>query len=231
MNLNKNEMRTVLVAAIMLVLFCVLAFAIPFVHGPVFWLSLLFTIIAIVAQVYVAKTAFEKGEGARSKFYGFPIARVGFIYLVAQLIAGLGCMALGAVLPAWVAVAIFVLILAAAAIGFITIDAMRDEVERQDTVLKKSVTAMRDLQSRSASIAAQCEDPTVKAGLNALAEKFRFSDPVSSEATAEAESELSALMEELQTACLEADASSVSILTAKIEAKLNERNRLCKLNK
>ena len=119
----------------------------------------------------------------------------------------------------------------AAAIGFITVDAMRDEVERQDTVLKKSVTAMRDLQSRSASIAAQCEDPEVKAGLNALAEKFRFSDPVSSEATAEAESELSALMEELQTAILDADASSVSILTTKIEAKLNERNRLCKLNK
>ncbi len=231
MNLNKNEMRTVLIAAIVLVLFCVLAFAIPFVHGPVFWLSLLFTIIAIVAQVYVAKKAFENGEGARSKFYGFPIARVGFIYLMAQLIVGLGCMALGAFLPAWVAVVIFGLILAAAAIGFITVDAMRDEVERQDTVLKKNVSAMRDLQSRSASIAAQCDDPALKTALNALAEKFRFSDPVSNDATVEAEAELSMLMGELQNACLESDMSSVSLLTAKIEAKLNERNRLCKLNK
>lgn len=231
MNLNKNEVRTLLIAAIMLVLFCVLAFAIPFVHGAVFWLAFFFTVIAIIAQVYVAKKAFENGEGARSKFYGFPIARVGAIYLGAQFFAGLVCMALGKFLPAWIAAIVFVAILAAAAIGFITVDAMRDEVERQDTVLKKNVSAMRDLQSRSASIAAQCDDHSLKAALNALAEKFRFSDPVSSVATAEAEAELSTLMDELQTACLEGDTTSVSLLAGKIEAKLNERNRLCKLNK
>lgn len=231
MNMHKNTIRTLVIAAIVLVVFCVLAFAIPFVRGPVFWLGFAFTVIAILAQLYVAKKAFANGEGARSKFYGFPIARVGAIYLVVQVIVGLICMALGAILPAWIAVVLFVVILAAAVIGFITVDAIRDEVERQDMVLKANVTSMRDLQSRSISIAAQCNDPAAKAELDALAEKFRFSDPVSSEATAEAEAGLSALMDELQAAAVDGDAASVSQLTAKITAALNERNRLCKLNK
>lgn len=231
MNAKKNMTRTLVVLAIVLVLYCVLAFAIPFVRGPVFWLSFVFTIIALLTQLWVLKTSFAHGESVRSKFYGFPIARIGLIYLVVQLIVGFVCMALGAFLPVWVAIVLFVIILGAAAIGLITVDAIRDEVERQDTVLKANVTSMRDLQSRITSIAAQCDDPSVKNELNALAEKFRFSDPVSSDATNEAEAGLSALMDELQTAAIECDATSVSLLTAKIGTALNERNRLCKLNK
>lgn len=231
MNMKKNVVRTIIVAAIVLVVFCVLAFTIPFVRGKVFWLAFAFTVIAILAQLYVAKKAFANGEDARSKFYGFPIARVGVIYLAVQLIAGFVCMALGAVLPVWVAVAVFVIILAAAIIGFITVDAIRDEVERQDAELKKDVTAMRNLQSRITSIAAQCDDPAVKAELDALAEKFRFSDPVSNDSTNEAEAGLSVMMDELQAALVDCDVTSVSLLNAKIGAALAERNRLCKLNK
>ena len=71
----------------------------------------------------------------------------------------------------------------------------------------------------------------MKAELDALAEKFRFSDPVSSDATSEAEAGLSAMMDELQAALVDCDGTSVSLLNAKIGAALNERNRLCKLNK
>ena len=231
MNAKKNMMRTLAVTAIVLVLFCALAFAIPFVRGPVFWLAFIFTIIAILAQLYIAKKAFANGEGARSKFYGFPIARVGFLYLAVQVVVGLVCMALGLVLPIWVAVILFVLILGLAAIGFITVDAIRDEVERQDEVLKKNVTNMRALQSKAAAIAAQCEDASLKGTLTALSDNFRFSDPVSSTATEEAETGLAALMEELQAAVLDSDSEAAAALAKRLEAALAERNRLCKLGK
>ena len=231
MNENKNSTRVLVITAIVLVVFCVLAFAIPFLRGTVFWLGVVFTVIAILAQLYVAKKAFANGEGARSKFYGFPIARVGAIYLVVQIIAGLVCMALGAILPAWVAVVIFVVILAAAVIGFITVDAIRDEVERQDTVLQANVTAMRSLQSKASSIAAQCQDPVLKKVLTSLAEQFRFSDPVSSVDTAEAETELNEMVDLLQSAVIERDPDSALALVPRIEAALAERNRLCKLGK
>ncbi len=224
-------MRTLAVTVIVLVVFCVLAFGIPFVRGSVFWMAFVFTVIAILAQLYIAKKAFANGEGAQSKFYGFPIARIGFIYLVVQVVVALVCMALGFIVPAWLAAVLLVLVLAAAAIGLITTEGIRDEVERQDEVLKKNVTNMRALQSKAAAIAAQCEDEGTRKVLNALADKFRFSDPVSSDATAEAEAGLAALTDELQAAVLDRDAEAAVSLAGKLEAALAERNRLCRLNK
>ncbi len=196
-----------------------------------FWLSFVFTILALLAQLWVLKTSFAHGESVRSKFYGFPIARIGLIYLVVQLIVGFVCMALGAFLPVWVAIVLFVIILGAVAIGLIIVDAIRDEVERQDTVLQADVTAMRALQSKTASIAAQCQDAALKKVLISLAEQFRFSDPVSSADTAEAEAGLNELVDLLQSAVIEKDPDSALALVPRIEAALAERDHLCKLGK
>ncbi len=231
MNGKKNMTRSIVILAIALVVYCILAFAIPFVRGGVFWLSFVFSLIAICVQFYVLKTSFAHGESARSKFYGFPIARIGLIWLVVQLIAGFVCMAVGLVLPVWITLLVFIVILAAAVIGLITTEGIRDEVERQDEVLKKNVANMRALQSKAAAIAAQCEDADARKVLSALADKFRYSDPVSNAATSEAEAGLAALTDELQAAVLDKDTEAVVSLAGKLEAALTERNRLCKLNK
>lgn len=231
MEMNKNTIRMIAVAAIVLALFCVLAFATPFARGAVFWLGFGFTVLAILAQLYVAKKAFANGTGARSKFYGFPIARVGCIYLIVQAISGLVCMALGTVIPSWVAVVIFVLILAAAGIGFIASDAIRDETERQDKQVKTSVGVMRSLQSKAASLAGQCEDPEAGRCLQKLSDSFRFSDPVSSNATEALEQDLTACLEDIQTALTEQDYTGGINQCAKTAPILAERNHLCKLEK
>ena len=140
-------------------------------------------------------------------------------------------MALASVLPPWVAAVVFLLLLAAAALGFLAADAVRDEVERQDAKLKSDVAVMRALQSQAASLAAQCDDPEARAALAEISEQFRYSDPVSSPATAEAETELGAVLEELQASLLDRDTVAVAPLTAKLQALLTERNRLCRLNK
>ena len=85
---NKNTLRWWILLALLLVVYNVLAFAIPFKHTGVFALSYAFTMIAILAQAYVIRSAFYRGEGVRSKFYGFPIAVVGAAYLAVQLVLG-----------------------------------------------------------------------------------------------------------------------------------------------
>ena len=72
-------------------------------------------------------------------------------------------MAIAKICAAWIAVIVFVLMLAVAAVGIIAADAMRDEVERQDAQLKTDVAAMRALQSRAAALASRCEDAELKA--------------------------------------------------------------------
>ena len=231
MTMTKNTKRGILILVLVAVLFNLIAFLVPFHKTPVFWIGYGFGMIAILLQLYVFKISFSGDGDAKSKFYGFPIARIGLIYLVVQLIVGFACMAMGAFLPTWVAIILFVIILGAAAIGLITVDAIRDEVERQDTVLKADVTAMRALQSKTASVAAQCQDAPLKKVLTSLAEQFRFSDPVSSDALIDIEENLTGLVEELGNAVLDKDFEAARTLCAKASTLLADRNRMCKLNK
>ena len=109
--MNKNAIRWWVVLGVVLVVYNVLAFALPFPKKAVFAVSYLFTMIAILAQIYVIRTAFYRGEGVKSKFYGFPIAKLGVIYLAVQLIAGLVFMALGLIVPVWLPLALYVVLL------------------------------------------------------------------------------------------------------------------------
>ena len=229
--MNKTKFRTGIVLAVVFVVFTVAAFAIPFRKNGIFWLSYVFGVAAIAAQIYVLQVAFSGQKSLRSKFYGFPIARVGVVYLIVQLVLSLVAMALAAILPIWVAILADVVVLGAAAVGFVATDAMREEIQRQDTALKKDVSAMRTMQSMARSLAGQCGDAALAKDLEGLSEAFRYSDPVSSDGVMEAETELRRLLEELQKALVDQDYGAAGTLCRRTMAALNERNRLCKLNK
>ena len=115
----------------------------------------------------------------------------------------------------------------AAVIGLVAADAVVEEIQTQDVKLKKDVSLMRSLQSKVSQIASQTDDAAIKA----LAEEFRYSDPVSSEAIADAEADLAAAVDELQAAYVDGDNEAMAQLCRKAAALLAERNRLCKLNK
>ncbi len=228
--MTKNKIRFLVTLAILFAAFAAISFAVPFEKNATFWLSFAFGVLALAAQLYAWPVAFAR-ESPRSKFYGFPIARIATVYLIAQLALSLVFMALAKWLPAWVGVLVFVLLLAAAAIGFIAADAVRDEVERQDEAHKVHVQTMHALRSKAALIVSQCEDPETRTALNKLAESFRFSDPVSSEALTDIEANLGAQLDELQSAVMEKDYPAARSLCARVEANLADRNRLCRLNK
>ena len=126
--MKKNTIRWWVLLGVVLVVYNVLAFALPFPKTAVFAVSYLFSMIAILAQIYVIRTAFYRGEGVKSKFYGFPIAKVGVIYLAIQLIGGLVFMALGLAVPVWLPLVLYVVLLGIAVAGFVAVDAARDEV-------------------------------------------------------------------------------------------------------
>lgn len=228
--MSKNKLRLYAVLAILFVVLSVVAFALPLAKTATFWISYVFAVVALAVQIYAYPKAFD-GESVKSKFYGFPIARVTTIYLVAQLVLSLIFMIAGKWVPAWIPVILFVLMLGAAAIGFVAAEGMRDEVERQDVVHKANVGTMRALQSKSIVIAGQCEDAETKKALNAFAEALRFSDPVSSDALADIEENLTGLVEELGNAVMDKDYSAAKSLCAKASSLLADRNRVCKLNK
>lgn len=229
--MKKNTIRAWIVLAVVLVVYHVVIFALPFSKTPVFFLSWVFTLLAMAVQIYVMRVAFGREDDARSKFYGFPIAKVGLLYLVTQMVLGIAFMALGPKTPIWLPVVLYVVLLGAAVVGFIGTDATRDEIVRQDVKLKKDVSTMRALQSKALSLPALTKEPALVAVLNKFAEAVRYSDPVSGDTLKDIEATLTACVDDLERALVEEDAVSAAVLAEKAAGLLTERNRLCKLSK
>ncbi len=229
--MTKNGKRGYFVLAILFVVFSVISFVVPFSKKAPFWIAYVFGVIAIAYQIYVFSISFANGEDAKSKFYGFPIAKIGVTYLVLQLALSVAEMSLAFILPVWIPVVINIILLAFVLIGCIAADTMRDEIVRQDVQIKKDVSNMRALQSLSAALVGHCADETLKADLKKLAEDFRFSDPVSSDQTKDMERELDVMLKDLQKSLIDGDFSGVKAYCAKISNSLSERNRVCALSK
>jgi len=228
--MSKNAIRAIAALAIVLVLYVLIVFLIPFVRLGTFWVSFVFTLIAFGVVGLSFYIAFFKKPDARSRFYGFPLARIAAVYGLFQLVAGLVFMALGLWIPVWAAGSVSAVALAAAALGLIGADAVVDEIQTMDAALKKDVALIRSLQSKVSHMASLCQDPETAAAVKALAEELRFSDPVSSESLEAAEAELSLAVEELRLAVAAGDPAAKQ-LCRKVSGLLSQRNHLCKLSK
>lgn len=230
-SMTKSKKRGALALGILLVLYILVAFLIPFHKTAVFWLAFVFTLAAFAVVGLSVYVAFERDPAVKSRFYGFPIARIGVIYFLFQLVAGLIFMALGTIAPWWLAVLIFAIALGAAALGLIATDAVVDEIQAQDEKLKTNVSLMRSLQSKLGQLSALCADADAAGAVERFAGELRYSDPVSGEASADVERDLSAAVDELSAAVTDGDSTAVIQLCRKASALLAERNRLCKLGK
>lgn len=233
MKLNKNQIRSIVTVVVIFAVYNVLAFVLPFKHTGLFWIGYSFGLVSIIVSMMILALAFGKNGTAKSSFYGFPIARIGVLYSAVQVPLSFLAMALAGIagIPLWPFVLVFILILGAAVLGTVATDATRDEIVRQDIKLAKDVSAIRALRSLGNSLVTQCADEEAKKELKKLSDTTNYCDPVSSDATIAAETELKAVMDEIQQAIVDDDVTSVVPLCKKAEAILAERNRLCKLNK
>lgn len=231
MKADKTTKQGHLILAILFVIYSAVIFFVPGNKNSVFWLSYLFAIVAIAVQLYIFRLSFRKGGSIKSKFYGFPIARIGAMHLIVQLILSTVFMALASTAPIWIPMILYVILLGATGIGLITVDIMRDEIEELDRKLTSEVSFMRNLQSKVNALTNQCEAGELRAAVEKFAENLRYSDPVSSKSLNDIEQELFTCVDELQKAVIDNDTASAMSLSRKAQAVLMERNRLCKLNK
>lgn len=216
---------------IIAIIYSVVVFMLPLVKGHTFWISYLFTMLAIGIQWYAMHRAFDEGESWQSKFYGIPIARVSLSYCCIQIIVSLLFMSLSRVIPVWIPITVCVIILGVAAIGLITADMVCNEVQRQDAEIKKEISNIRVLQSRLPIMIAQVQDDTLEQELKKFADELRYSDPVSNEILEKVENDLTSYMEELEKAVLGGDYTYASAVCQKAVILLAKRNELCRLNK
>lgn len=229
--MKKNLVRELVLVVLALAVFLVLAFVIPFEHTKLYWTAFAFSLFAVLMQAVTIGLAFHKGETYKSKFYGFPIARLGVVYLIVQMLLGFLGMALGDRVPLWCGALCYVLLFAAFAVGLVGADAARDFAKAQDEKVKDAAGNMRMLQAKAAALAGACDDMETKNFLAKLAEDFRFSDPMSCDATSAQELQLSVLLDELQTAINAGDFAAARKTILQTQTALQTRNELCKRSK
>lgn len=221
--MSKNKKLGYIILGIAFILFNVIAFAVPIDKTSVFWIAYAFTVVAFAAQIGVWNLAFRKAETLKSKFLGLPIIHVGVVYLIIQLIAFAVFLALPWIAN-WIPIIACVVILGISGICLITTEIGRDEVTRVEAKIQRRVSTIKGLQTDVELIAEIQTDRETKEALDALAEKIKYSDPMSDESLTSIEDEISAKITALKTQSTD----DTLALVKQIEMLLSERNKQTK---
>ena len=222
--MKKNSSKGYAILGILLVLVSVLAFTVPLAKATAFWISYAFTVIAFVAQIIIWKSALGRTEALKSKFLGFPVIHIGIVYLVVQIIA-FSVFLFIPTLPIWSAVVACAAIAGVFAVCLITSDVGRSEIERVSAKVQEKTFFIKQLQTEIELLADAETDVATKSALTQLAEKIRYSDPMSNEQIADIEDRITAKVAELKKA---ADKTNCIV---ELSSLFDERNRKCKLLK
>lgn len=220
--MKKNSTKGYLILGILFALVSVIAFVVPTEKTTAFWIAYAFTVAAFAAQIGIWKIALGKEETLKSKFLGFPVVHIGIAYLIVQIVAFAVFMFIPTA-PAWIVVIVCVLIAGISAICMIAADTGRGEIERVEAKVQKKVFYIRSLQVDVELLADKETDAEIKAALTQLAEKIRFSDPMSNEQLADLEAQIAAKVSDLKIATNKAE------VITELNSLLDERNKKCKL--
>lgn len=222
--MKKNNTKGYLILGILFAVISIIAFAVPTQKTATFWIAYAFTVVAFGAQILIWKTALGKDDTLKSKFLGYPILHIGSVYLIVQFVA-FAVFLFVPTAPVWIAVVVCVLIAGLSSVCMISADTGRNEIKRVEAKVQKKVFYIRSLQVDVELLANKETDAEIKAALTQLAEKIRFSDPMSHEQLAELETQIAAKVSELKTAI-----NKANVIT-ELNSLLDERNKKCKILK
>lgn len=231
--LNKQALSAIAAYVIILAIYILAFLIIPFDTIAASWICFGFTIGALLISLGMSAFAFKDTGKMVSKIYGYPIFTIGIIYAVAQMVIGILICVIAAFVevPYWLALLLCIILLGAAVIGMLATDNVRDTIEKLDEELKATTRTVTYFRINISGIVDMCEDPQVKPQLLKLEEQFRYSDPVSSDATKVCEDKINRMLADLKVKVGTAPAEVQLDAIKNISIALNERNRICKANK
>lgn len=191
--LSKKSKLAATVLIISAVVFSIVVFLIPFKKGTIFWIAYAAELIALLSQIPLFWATYRSSRDLKSRILSFPITQVGYLYLSVQSLASIILIVLGALIddfPIWLTLIICIFIISFAAACCISVEIARDtvmKIEHETVVNTGFITAMR---FKLENLVNRTQTSALKKELEKITEAFRYSDPVSSNATASKEEEL-----------------------------------------
>lgn len=220
--------------AILLAVFNVICFVTPneaagmSKFGGAFWAGYIFITVAFIGQLICAYFAF-KADSLKKLFYNIPIIRVSYTGLIITIIVGAACMIIPD-LPNWVGIIVCMLVLAFTAIAVIKATTASNVVENIDNKVKAQTLYIKSLTVDAESLLARATTPEAKDACKKVFEAVRYSDPMSNDALAGIESQITLKFNELSTA-VTGETDGIGNLANELVTLIGDRNKKCKLLK
>ena len=234
-NINvKATVKTTIIYLIVLLIYNVLFWVIPFKHDSIFIGAYVLGTVAILAQVAVLFLANSGATSLKKKVYAFPIIRMGIIYLVVQLIISVAFAITTTFvegIPTWIIYVISAVILGIFTIFTLLTDTARDEIVKIEDEEERNTVQVKTFRINIDRILRRANDAELLKKLNKLSDIARYSDPVSSEELVEIEEEITEKITEIEYALRINNIESAKFLTEQAINLFEDRNDMCKTYK
>ena len=224
--------KYIIIWAVLLVLFNVIAFVAPGWIGQAkytasFWIGYIAIMIAFGGQLVCSYFAFQASD-LKKMFYNMSLITVSYTGLILSFIIGGLCMFLSA-LSGWVGAILCAALLAFTAIAVVKASAAIDVVSGIDEKVKTFF--IRSLTVDAESLVARAKSDAAKAECKKVYEAVRYSDPMSHDALASVESEITVKFAKLTEAVAADQSAQITNLAAELVILIGDRNKKCMLLK
>ena len=178
----------------------------------------------------VCSILFFKDENLGKKFLNMPVMVISFSALIASLIIGGTFMAVPSI-PDFLAIIICAVMTGFYAIAIVSAKAGADAVESIDKKVKAQTFFIKSLTVDAQTLISRAQSDETKALANKVYEAVRYSDPMSNETLAGAESAITLKFNEFANAVAGGDNAYAESSANELLILINDRNQKCKLLK
>lgn len=198
-------------------------------HTAAFWLSFVFLWISFAVALVSFALLKNRSIQPRDWLLGYPIMSHCVIYLAVEAVAAILFMTLDVFtgLTWTVAFVVQMLILAGHLVLNISCFLSKEIIEEVEHNVAVKSTHLKLLQVDVEMVAEKSINTEVKQAYTKLAERIRYSDPMSSDAIKGLEDELDDVIAQAKHAVAVSDDQNALILCRKADLLLTERNKKC----
>ena len=230
--MKKRFNKYIVAWAVLLALFNVIAFVSVGWAGQEkytssFWIGYVFITVMFIGQLICSYMAF-KADSAKKLFYNISLIRTSYIGLIVSFLVGGLCMLISP-LPYWVGVIVCAIVLVVNVLSIVKATAAIDEIERIESKVKTQTFFIKSLTVDADTLMASAKSEAVKAECRKVYEAIRYSDPMSNEALAAVESQITLKFAELTEAVKSDNEEMVFNISIELLTLISHRNKMCKV--
>lgn len=198
-------------------------------YTPSFWIGYIFITIAFIGQLICTYFALKDNDSKKT-FYNISLISISYTGLILSFIFGGLCMIISP-LPYWIGIILCAIALGLNAIAVVKASAAIDIVCEIDEKVKERTFFIKSLTVDAENLISRAKSEAVKAECKKVYEAVRYSDPMSSNALASIESEITIKFANFSNAVVSDDTGVTVEYATELVILIGERNKKCRFLK